>query len=796
MGPSARIAHEDADLSDAMVYLNRIKEEYANDMMTYDNFLETMRDFKFGKIDAEEVCRAVGVLFKDKPHLIETFNNYLPSHLKLYEEMGPDGRGFDRGRLGASSPQRRGPYMGGGRLAPPPGLVGAPAGMHQQVHGGMALAANPHRGIHQGYRNQPLVMHSPARGGPGGQGDKQIGDARKLEEFEKMKARQAQDFIQRVKKRYAHNPGVYRSFVELLQSQQVKSGLFEKMKAEVNSLLWESPDLCEDFERNFVPVRRQAWGEEKGVLQRIKEVLKSKNVLGDFLKCINYFNQKFISEQDLVWLVSPLLGNEELVKGFKMFINYKEPPKEVPKDVEKYRKEGSYRILPEEMRKGKQDAIARETLNFACISCPTFESEDSNYVFLKRNVHEEALFRIEDERSEADMCLERVQYLINALEHVLETSGDGEISMRDIRMSPGIMKEVLKSIYDKTAPEILEGILMRPQIAIPIVIKRLYMVNKKLRAGMRERRKIWKEVVERNCHKALDVMGPSHKASEKSIFTMRNVAEMGESGIRLCVDDLEVMGDVMSLCEVYVECGQGESRRGAVPGVWPVVKSVFEKLGMDEFVMVSDFPLLCIFRFIALVYERLVEVKKMYPVESSADTPSESRSKYIEVRDTCLEFMRKNIDGYTFEDRIRELTECRGFKLYNMKKMVSKIEKQAVSLMESPLSLESLRGTCEFPAGEDLYCFRKTGAVIEVKAVGPRKDEEWDEYVEKFESLSPCEDVGAVAPFLPRTCRKPPITGSLKQVLKVQLSPGTYKLRYVTGSEFLYMNLWSCPKRR
>ncbi|EOB14234.1 transcriptional regulator-like protein [Nosema bombycis CQ1] len=40
---------EDAEVSDAMVFLNKIKEEYSNEMLIYDNFLETMRDFKFGK---------------------------------------------------------------------------------------------------------------------------------------------------------------------------------------------------------------------------------------------------------------------------------------------------------------------------------------------------------------------------------------------------------------------------------------------------------------------------------------------------------------------------------------------------------------------------------------------------------------------------------------------------------------------------------------------------------------------------------------------------------------------------
>ncbi|UTX44285.1 paired amphipathic helix protein Sin3b [Encephalitozoon hellem] len=786
--PPPRTSHEDADLSDAMMFLNKIKEEYANDMVTYDNFLETMRDFKFGKIDAEEVCRAVRVLFRDKAHLIETFNDYLPAHLKFYgtssSVVGSTSQLPDRpGPSIGSSPQYRGGLYGPGGRIPNPQL-----GMNPPPH------MNPHCGIHQSYVSQPPVMHSSVK--VTGQGGKYMPyEQRRGEDFERMKARQAQDFIQRVKKRYSHNPSIYRSFVEILQSHQVKNGLFEKMKAEVNSLLWESPDLCEDFERNFVPARRYIVHDERNVLQRIKELLKSKNLLDDFLKCINYFNQKFINEKDLLELMAPLLRNEELIKGFKSFINYKEPLRETPRNLEKYRKEGSYRILPEELRSERQDPISREVLNFTCIGCPTFESEDSNYVFLKRNVHEEALFRIEDERSEADLAIERIQYFINSLEQIISLNKDSEISMRDIKMSPGIIKEILKSIYDKSAPEILEGILMKPHIAIPIVIKRLYMVNKKLRLCMREKKKIWREVVERNYHKALDVEGPSYKSSEKTIFTTKNIVETGEKGLRVLIDDQDVIEDVMDLCKAHIKANQTDGKKALVSNMNSALETIFKKFIMDEFAIVSDFPLFCIFRFSIIVYERLLEIKKADLSKSELEQPT--ASKYLEVKNSCLEFMKKNIDGYAFEDRIRELTDCKGFKLYNIKKMISKIEKQVIALIENKQSFDSLHGISEFDSGEILYCFKKTKNLIEIGVIGPKEDEAWDDYIEKFETLTPCEGVLiSDAPFLPRTCKKPPITGCLKQNMKIQLSPGTYRIKYIADSESLYMGPRISSKRK
>lgn len=787
-----RMPAEDADLSDAMVYLSKIREEYEDDMVTYDNFLETMRDFKFGKVDAEEVCKAVRILFKNKPHLIETFNEYLPHHLRFYGDRPQDPvvRPFERQMaMIAPPPQFRRPmYPGNGQMM---GMSMPPPVMHQM----MVSPGNMQHGAHQGFANGLPRVHASMRI-PSGQMKQPV--YQKMEEFEKIKAKQAQDFIQKVKRRYAHHPNVYKTFVEILQTHQTKTNSFDKMKAEVNSLLWENPDLCEDFERNFIPIRKQSAVPEKDVLQRIKDVLKEKNLLEDFLKCINYFNQKFINEKDLLALVEPFLRSEELVKGFKSFIGYKEASKETPRSLDKYRKEGSYRVLPESVTNEKQDPIAKEVLNMTCVSCPTFESEDSNYVFLKRNIHEEALFRVEDERSEADLVVERIQYFINTLEEVIATNRGSELSMKDLKMSPGVIKEVLRDVYGKSAPEILEGILTKPQIAIPIVIKRFYTLNKKLRQCLREKRKMWREVVERNYLKALDVVGSAYKTAEKSIFTMKNIAGLGEEGLQIVLADHKLLEDVKMLCKTYARAGQADAKKNAASDVCGVLDMVFEWLEMQEFGFVSSFPLFCVLRFVVLVYERLQEVKEMdFPTMRSSETAVAMdlqtlvvvEDRYSAVREVCLDFMRKAVDGYLFEDRIRELTECRGFKLYNLKKMMSKIEKHVAVLAESNAALDSLHGRNTFESGEELYHFRKTGDAIEIKAIKPERDESWDAYVEKLERLVLCDDIRPGTPFLPRACRRPPIAGLLKQDLKVSLSPGTYRIKQVAGSESFYVSL-------
>jgi paired amphipathic helix protein Sin3a len=802
---------EDADLSDAMVYLNKIKEEYADDMVTYDNFLETMRDFKFGKVDAEEVCKAVRVLFKNKPHLIETFNEYLPHHLKFYTDrpQEPLIRPFDR-QVPPPGPMpgfRRPMYNPGAKLSHPSMTMSMPPpGMHQQMPmPGPPPHMNMGPGMPQsyGHGNPPIPprgVPSPMRMPPA-QMAKQpyfpYYPQQKPEDFEKLKAKQATEFIQKVKRRYAQHPAVYKAFVELLQTHQAKNTPFDKVRAEVNSLLWENPDLCEDFERNFVPVKKQGRLSEKSVLHRIKEVLTEKSLLDDFLKCINYFNQKFINERDLLALVEPALGSKELIKGFKEFINYKEMPKEDAKNIMSLEKDGSYRVLNVPMASDAQDPIAREVLNMTCISCPTFDSEDSNYVFLKRNIHEEALFRVEDERSEADILVERIQYFINALESVLDREGEPELSMRDLGMSPGLIKEVLKGVYEKSASEVLEGILTKPQIAIPIVIKRMYTVCKRLKETLREKRKVWREVVERNYYKALDSVGPTYKNQEKNVFTFKSMSVEAEEGIYCDLSDQGILGDVKELFDVYVRVSQADNKKAAIPNLYRTIDLVFDRINRPEFDFVSDFPLFCVFRFIILAYKRLLEIKEMSlpSIESSRiavqlHLQGETKvvDRYDAVRETCRDFMKKAIDSYLFEDRIREYTDCKGYKLYNLKKMMSKIEKHIIALLEDKDSLDSLYGHNNFLSPESLYHFNRKGPSLIIKAIKPARDEDWDNYTEKMRDLVACEEIKPGRTFLERRFKKPSILGYLSQNIKMCLRPGSYKMRFISGSECLYVS--------
>ena len=675
---------EDAEVCDAMVFLNRIKDEYSEDMVTYDNFLETMRDYKFGKIDADEVCKGVKILFKDKPYLIDIFNEYLPSHLKFYS----DGRHTDNLQRNydvrppmAQHPHFRRPMFNPKmmhpnmkpnanmrplipKMGPPPHLQ--PPHMNGLLNG-MVPTFVPHL--------NPNNIRLPPSGKlyPGFYGS---GHPQKVEE-ESSKKKQANDFIQRVKKRYSHQPNIYKSFVDILQKFSSDSNV-SSIRSEISTLLWEHPDLIEDFEKDFIPADKIKEEDDSAVLKGILKTMEDKNISDEFLRCLNYFNQNFITKKELLLLVIPILKDETQIDIFKNFINFKDKIFTSGKRLDKCKKIGSYRILSREIQNPNQDAIAKEVLNTTCVSCPTFESEDANFVFLKRNMYEDCIFRVEDDRSETSLIIERLDFFITSLELVYSNLQEGELSIKDLGMSPGIIKEVLKTIYEDSATEVLEGILSLPKTAIPVVIKRLYSVNKEVREKMRQKNKVWNEQVERSFYKALDTNGLFYKNQEKNNFSTKALLQEAEEGIKIDFSDLQLVDDIAKIFKIFIKISQTDNKKAAIPNLYPTVDTIFG-LVSQECSFIGDFNIFCVYRFIFYAYEKLKEIKNMdlkpicsskLAVKMNIIPEYDVEDRFLEILNLIKSFCEKSIDSLDYEETVRILTNCRGFTIYNIKKIL------------------------------------------------------------------------------------------------------------------------------
>ncbi|CAL1708576.1 unnamed protein product [Somion occarium] len=65
-------------VTDALKYLDEIKEVYKDNPKVYNAFLDIMRDFKSQKMDTSDVIKEVRSLFHDQPGLRAGLNIFLP----------------------------------------------------------------------------------------------------------------------------------------------------------------------------------------------------------------------------------------------------------------------------------------------------------------------------------------------------------------------------------------------------------------------------------------------------------------------------------------------------------------------------------------------------------------------------------------------------------------------------------------------------------------------------------------------------------------------------------------------
>ena len=125
--------------------------------------------------------------------------------------------------------------------------------------------------------------------------------------------------------------------------------------------------------------------------------------------------------------------------------------------------------------------MCNEVLNDDWASHPTWASEDSGFVAHRKNVFEEALHRIEEERHDYDFNIEANAKVIQLLEPIGQTllamSADERQAFRmPIGLggqSQAIYKRVLKKIYGERGPEVASDLFKDPSAVLPIVLARL-----------------------------------------------------------------------------------------------------------------------------------------------------------------------------------------------------------------------------------------------------------------------------------------------------------------------------------
>lgn len=292
------------------------------------------------------------------------------------------------------------------------------------------------------------------------------------------------------------------------------------------------------------PPKLNVTPEEVAFFEKLKKAMNNKSTYNEFLKLINMFTNDIIDKNTLIQRVEPfLLSSPDQLAYFKLMVGYTgqdETIDNIPQakarvDLNHCKKYGpSYRQLPKSEAKlqcSGRDDMCWEVLNDDWVSHPTWASEEG-FTAHRKNQHEEALHKCEEERYEYDLNIEANLRTIQLLEPIaqrISTMTPDEKST--FKLPPGlggsslaIYQRVIKKIYDREKGlEVIEALHDNPAAAIPVVLQRLKQKDEEWKRAQREWNKVWRETEARNFLKSLDHMGPQFKTMDKKAINIKTL---------------------------------------------------------------------------------------------------------------------------------------------------------------------------------------------------------------------------------------------------------------------------------
>uniref|UniRef100_A0A7S0TBW7 Histone deacetylase interacting domain-containing protein n=1 Tax=Pseudo-nitzschia delicatissima TaxID=44447 RepID=A0A7S0TBW7_9STRA len=287
----------------------------------------------------------------------------------------------------------------------------------------------------------------------------------------------------------------------------------------------------------------------------------------EFMKCLDMYAQEILSKSEMLNLVEPLLGkrNNKLFEEFKRILSaaggqgmnavpsmedswYSVPLSEI--DFSRCRKCGpSYRALPRDYPappcSQRSDEEAK-VCNDIWVSLPVGSEESYTFRHMRRNTHEETLFRVEDERFEIDMTIDSNTCTLALLEpfaeEMAQLSGDNsrmeENDSKTVTERKGlggkrfrytfdpnilgvIHRNSITRIYGDAGPQMLKLLKTNPSVAIPVVVRRLRQKDVEFRAARDRLNRHWREMAQANYYKSLDNRGLTFRATDKRAISNR-----------------------------------------------------------------------------------------------------------------------------------------------------------------------------------------------------------------------------------------------------------------------------------
>lgn len=222
------------NVTDALGYLDAVKNQFHDRPEVYNKFLDIMKDFKSQVIDTPGVIQRVSELFYGHPNLITGFNTFLPLGYRIDPSSDPR----DPNLITVTTPTGTTIHSAltgrSHRIAGPPmsGLVPA------SYNGLQPLRHSPHATAMAAAASQQTNAAATMLGN--------LKDQQPEAEFN-----HAIQYLNKIKMRFDGDPTKYKTFLDILQAYQ-KQQQPPDVYIQVQMLFKDAPDLLKEF-KDFLP---------------------------------------------------------------------------------------------------------------------------------------------------------------------------------------------------------------------------------------------------------------------------------------------------------------------------------------------------------------------------------------------------------------------------------------------------------------------------------------------------------------------------------------------------------------
>uniref|UniRef100_A0A0W0G4L7 Putative histone deacetylase complex, SIN3 component n=1 Tax=Moniliophthora roreri TaxID=221103 RepID=A0A0W0G4L7_MONRR len=264
------------DVTDALSYLDAVKNQFQDRPQVYNHFLDIMKDFKSQQIDTPGVIQRVSKLFHGNPPLIQGFNTFLPAGYRIDISSDPTDPNtiivttpmgtttqttLNMGHIGPRSvtlqrdipglgPNLAQPFPYSGvqtpNTLPPLGGLGSRSLTPQQSFQIPPHVQPPYEAFSPGLQN---TQATAAASFLGNLNNKNPEPTQSQEEFN-----HAIHYLNKIKSRYSDDTNTYKQFLDILQTYQKEQRQLHDSQvfAQVSALFKDAPDLLAEF-KDFLP---------------------------------------------------------------------------------------------------------------------------------------------------------------------------------------------------------------------------------------------------------------------------------------------------------------------------------------------------------------------------------------------------------------------------------------------------------------------------------------------------------------------------------------------------------------